>query len=107
MVYLTTVSLSLLILSILCWLWIIVMQCSNFPSGCHFTLPLSLLLPPADFSILYIHCFVYTVYDDFSGQQSSPGDSGQNAAHHYTNNTATETDTGGFSTLYIQSCIQA
>lgn len=54
------------------------------------------LLPP-DFSILYIHCFVYTVYDDFSGQQSSPRDSGQNAAHYHTNNTATETDTGGFS----------
>lgn len=51
----------------------------------------------ADFSILYIHFFVYTVYDDFSGQQSIPGDSGQNAAHHhYTNNTTTETDTGGF-----------
>lgn len=56
-----------------------------------------------DFSILYIHCFVYTVYDDFSGQQSNPGHSGQNAAHHHTNNTATETDTGGFST---HSCTQ-
>lgn len=66
--------------------------------------PLSL----TDFSILYIHCFVYTVYDDFSGQQSSPGNSGQNAAHHHnTNNTATETDTGRFSSLHFQGSILA
>lgn len=53
-------------------------------------------LSPTDFCILYIHCFVYTVYDDFSGQQSSPGTEGQNTAHYHTNNTATETDSGGF-----------
>ena len=67
--------------------------------------PLFLLSPP-DFSILYIHCFVYTVYDDFSGQQSGPGDSGQNAAQHHTNNTATKTDTGGFLLRHIQSFTQ-
>ena len=67
---------------------------TNFMVDCHSSVLLSLFFPP-DFSILYIHCFVYTVYDDFSGQQSNPGGTGQDDAHYNTNNTATETDTGG------------
>lgn len=61
--------------------------------------------PQIFFSILYIHCFVYTVYDDISGQQSVSGDSGQNIAHHHTDYTATKTDTGGFLTLHPVSYI--
>lgn len=53
-------------------------------------------LSPTDFSNLYIHCFVYTVYDDIGGQQSIPGDSG----HCLTDNTVTKTDTGGFYTKF-------
>lgn len=47
------------------------------------------------FSILYIHCFVYTVYDDFGGQWTYPGHSGQNANFNHTANTTTETSSTG------------
>lgn len=47
------------------------------------------------FCILYIHCFVYTVYDDFSGQWAYPGHSGQNANFSDTANTTTETNSTG------------
>lgn len=57
-------------------------------------------LPLSDFSILYIHCFVYTVYDDFSGQQSDARVPGQDPARLHTNITATETDTGELLLLY-------
>lgn len=66
------------------------------PSHRHMSFNSASVPSPTDFSILYIHCFVYTVNDDFSGQQSSPGGSGLNAVHDYTNNTAT----GGFSPFY-------
>lgn len=48
----------------------------------------------SDFSILYIHSFVYTVYDDLTGRRPSPGHSGESAAHIHTDHTATETASG-------------
>ena len=48
----------------------------------------------ADFSILYIHSFVYTVYDELAGRRQGPGPSGEDAAHRHTLLPTTETDTG-------------
>lgn len=50
--------------------------------------------PFLDFSTLYIHYFVYTVYDDFGGCWRHPRNSGQSAATDLTHLTATETDSG-------------
>lgn len=107
MVYLTTVSHSVPIFREIHWGRVFIRCCKiwkcctiQLPHSCFFSSSVHI----SDFSILYIHCFVYTVYDDVSGQQSSPGDSGQSAAHHHTNNTATETDTGWFSLMYATSC---
>lgn len=47
-----------------------------------------------EFSILYIHSFVYTVYDDITGQRTCPGHSGESAAHEHARHTATETASG-------------
>lgn len=48
----------------------------------------------SDFSTLYIHYFVYTVYDDFGGCWCLPGKPGPSAATVLTHLTATETDSG-------------
>lgn len=53
----------------------------------------SVSLSSPDFSILYIHYFVYTVYDDFSGRWCCPGQSGQSPTTNHTHLTATETET--------------
>lgn len=62
---------------------------------------MSLLVPCvifflADFSILYIQSFVYTVYDEFTGQRQgpAPGPSWKRAACSHSRFTATETDAG-------------
>lgn len=51
------------------------------------------------FSILYIHSFVYTVYDDLAGRR--PGHSGESAAHVHTDHTATETASGTHQALVL------
>lgn len=52
------------------------------------------LVPSADFSILYIQSFVYTVYDELAGQRQGPGPSGKSAACCHSHIATTETDTG-------------
>lgn len=48
----------------------------------------------ADFSILYIQSFVYTVYDELTGQRQGPGPSGKSITCCHSHITTTETDTG-------------
>lgn len=57
---------------------------------------ISLILPFffADFSILYIQSFVYTVYDELAGQRKGPGPSGKSTACCHSHIATTETDTG-------------
>lgn len=53
-----------------------------------------LFFPPR-FSILYIHCFVYTVYDDFGEQWTYAGHSRQSADPNYAVGATTETNSAG------------
>lgn len=48
----------------------------------------------ADFSILYIQSFVYTVYDELAGQRQGPGPSGKSDTCRHSHIATTETDTG-------------
>lgn len=48
----------------------------------------------ADFSILYIQSFVYTVYDELTGQRQGPGPSGKSITCCHSHITTTKTDTG-------------
>lgn len=52
------------------------------------------LISFADFSILYIQSFVYTVYDELAGQRQGPGPSGKGVSSCYSHISTTETDTG-------------
>lgn len=71
---------------------------SNTVTAVLFSFPFThqhmLCFPSADFSILYIQSFVYTVYDELAGRRQGPEPSGKSAASFRSHITTTETNTG-------------